>query len=61
MKQGSTDLEEFYDDIRTVKMDSIPKNLRYLMTNIECFIDISGQTRQWDARNKENYVPEYVY
>ncbi|MGL5741403.1 MAG: hypothetical protein ACRCXC_02055 [Legionella sp.] len=53
MHAGSTDLVAFEEGIRQVSMDSIPKNLRYLMTNIECFVDINEQSRQLSA-NKEN-------
>jgi hypothetical protein len=60
MTHGSTDLEEFLDRIQRVDMDLIPKHLRYLMTNIECFIDVSGRSRQVDLGNKENYGPQPI-
>lgn len=53
MKPGSTKFELFQRGISKVDTDSIPKNMRYLVTNIDCFVDIAGHTSS--ELDKENY------
>lgn len=53
MRAGSTEFMVFQEQLQEVNSEKVPKHLRYLVTNIGYFMDVSGD----NGANKENKIP----